>query len=128
MSLSRRNIKASKLKKLLSIDWSNFDKSKTGLNESDQIKLSVKKGVKIMNKDNDLIKQSKFRKMIKLPKVCEITTHSRATIYRRMAEGKFPKQINLTKRSAVWIEEEVLEYVEEKVRLRDALIYKNYNK
>ena len=81
-----------------------------------------------MSEDKSSINSNRYKKMIKLPKVCEITTHSPATIYRRMSKGEFPKQVNLTERSSVWIEEEVFDYVDEKIRLRDKSTCKNFNK
>jgi prophage regulatory protein len=50
--------------------------------------------------------------IIKLQRVKEITTLSRATIYRRMAEGKFPKQIKLSERACAWVEQEVLDWLD----------------
>jgi len=52
------------------------------------------------------------QKIIKLPRVKEITTLSRATIYRRMAEGKFPKQVELSERAVAWVEQEVLDWLD----------------
>jgi len=52
------------------------------------------------------------QKIIKLPRVKEITTLSRATIYRRMAEGEFPKQIKLSERASAWVEQEVLDWLD----------------
>ena len=52
------------------------------------------------------------QKIIKLPRVKEITTLSRATIYRRMAEGKFPKQIKLSERASAWVEQKVLDWLD----------------
>ena len=52
------------------------------------------------------------QKIIKLPRVKEITTLSRPTIYRRMAEGKFPKQIKLSERASAWVEQEVLDWLD----------------
>jgi len=49
--------------------------------------------------------------MIKLPKVQELTTLSRATIYRLISEGKFPKQVKLAERSSGWVAQEVTDYL-----------------
>jgi len=38
-------------------------------------------------------------KLIKLPVVIEITTLSRASIYRLIADGEFPKQVKLSTRA-----------------------------
>jgi len=51
-------------------------------------------------------------KIIKLTDVQNITTFSRSTIYRLISQDKFPKQIKLSERSAGWIEQEVLDYLD----------------
>jgi len=53
-----------------------------------------------------------LNKIIKLDKVKEHTTFSTATIYRKIKQGEFPKQVKLSSRSAGWVEDEVLEYIE----------------
>jgi len=57
-------------------------------------------------------------KIIKLPKVMEMTTFCRTTIYRLIEQGKFPKQIKLAERSSGWLESEVLDYLEVKINGR----------
>jgi prophage regulatory protein len=54
----------------------------------------------------------KYRKIIKLYEVQELTTLSRATIYRLIQQGKFPKQIKLSTRSSGWVEQEVFDYLD----------------
>ena len=60
---------------------------------------------------------SKF-KIIKLPKVMEMTTFCRTTIYRLIKQGEFPKQIKLAERSSGWLESEVVSYLEAKINNR----------
>ena len=60
-----------------------------------------------------------YPRLIKLDKVIEITTLSVPTIYRLMKKGQFPKQIMVSERSARWSELEVLEYINEKLKLRE---------
>ena len=60
-----------------------------------------------------------YPKLIKLDTVIEITTLSVPTIYRLMKKGQFPKQIMVSERSARWSESEVLEYINEKLQLRE---------
>ena len=60
------------------------------------------------------------RQMIKIGDVIKKTMLSRATIYRLVNSGKFPKQVNMSDRSATWLEVEVDEFIEEKIRSRDA--------
>ena len=43
----------------------------------------------------------------------------RSTIYKLISEGRFPKQVPVLGGSVVWVESEVLEWMEEKVALRD---------
>ena len=60
-----------------------------------------------------------YPRLIKLDTVIEITTLSVPTIYRLMKKGQFPKQIMVSERSARWSESEVLEYINEKLQLRE---------
>jgi prophage regulatory protein len=61
------------------------------------------------------------KNIIKLYQVQELTTLSRATIYRLIKQGKFPKQIKLSERSSGWIETEVLDYLDNCIERRGAL-------
>ncbi len=47
------------------------------------------------------------RKFIKLSEVKALTTLSSSEIYRRIADGRFPKQVMLGPKSAVWLMDEV---------------------
>ena len=60
-----------------------------------------------------------YPRLIKLDTVIEITTLSVPTIYRLMKKGQFPRQIMVSERSARWSELEVLEYINEKLLLRE---------
>ena len=60
-----------------------------------------------------------YPRLIKLDTVMEITTLSVPTIYRLMKNGQFPRQIMVSERSARWSESEVLEYINEKLQLRE---------
>ena len=59
-------------------------------------------------------------KIIKLPKVIEMTTFCRTTIYRLIKKGEFPKQIKLAERSSGWLENEVLDYLDDKINSRNS--------
>ena len=48
-----------------------------------------------------------------------MTSLSKPSIYRLVKEGKFPKQVNLAKRTARWIESEVLDYINKRIEDRD---------
>jgi prophage regulatory protein len=60
--------------------------------------------------------QSQKRKLSRLPKVQEITGKSRTSIYAEMAAGKFPKNVPIGDRQVAWIEDEVYEYNEQRIR------------
>ena len=57
-------------------------------------------------------------KIIKLPKVMEMTTFCRTTIYRLIKQGEFPRQIKLAERSSGWLESEVSDYLETRINDR----------
>ena len=54
-------------------------------------------------------------RLIKRKEVENITTLSTASIYRLMAEGKFPKQINISDRSVAWNFSDINDWVEQKI-------------
>ena len=58
-------------------------------------------------------------KLIDRKEVTALTTLARATIYKKMSEGGFPKQVSLGANCVAWVESEVLEWVEAKIALRD---------
>ena len=57
-------------------------------------------------------------KIIKLHDVKKLTTFSISTIYRLASQGKFPKPIKLAERSSGWLEQEVIDYIEERIERR----------
>ena len=57
-------------------------------------------------------------RVLRLREVMHLTGLSRSTIYVYMNNERFPKSINLGARSVGWIEHEIEEWIEDKVRLR----------
>ena len=58
--------------------------------------------------------------LIRLPRVKALTGLSGTEIYRRVAEGKFPRQVPLGGAHAVaWIESEILDWVEARIAERE---------
>jgi prophage regulatory protein len=57
--------------------------------------------------------------IIKLPSVINITGISRTSIYNRIEEGTFPKQINLGERSVGWVKSEILEWIDVRIQARN---------
>lgn len=51
--------------------------------------------------------QSKPQRLIRLAEVKQRVGLSRASIYKRMSDGRFPKSRSLGSRCAVWIEAEI---------------------
>jgi prophage regulatory protein len=54
---------------------------------------------------------TKFR-IMRLPEVKAMTGLSRSTIYFRIAEGTFPKQVGLGGRAVGWLEHEIQEWLQ----------------
>ena len=54
--------------------------------------------------------------ILKLPQVMAATGLSRSSIYLRMSEGTFPRQISLGARSIGWIDSEVQEWISSQIR------------
>jgi prophage regulatory protein len=54
-------------------------------------------------------------KILRLPDVKNITGLSRSTIYLKISEGSFPKPISLGPRAVGWVEEHVLQWVQERI-------------
>jgi prophage regulatory protein len=52
------------------------------------------------------------KNIVKLTEVMNMTTFSRSTVYRLISKGVFPKQIKLSERSSGWLEQEVLDYLD----------------
>ncbi|OEF72464.1 transcriptional regulator, partial [Vibrio splendidus 1F-157] len=49
-----------------------------------------------------------------------LTSLARSTIYKYMSEGQFPKAVSLGCRSVAWVEEEVTDWVLERIGERDS--------
>ena len=61
-------------------------------------------------------------KILRFPTVIERTGLSRSTIYLKMNEGNFPKQISLGPNSIGWLEEEIQEWIDSRVSERNSKI------
>ncbi len=53
--------------------------------------------------------------ILRLPEVKKSTGLSRSTIYLRMAEGRFPKQVDLGGRAVGWLEAEIQEWLQRRI-------------
>jgi len=54
-----------------------------------------------------------MNRILRLPEVMHLTGLSRSTIYSKITQGEFPKQINLGGRSVGWSEKAVLSWIDE---------------
>jgi prophage regulatory protein len=54
-------------------------------------------------------------RMLRLPQVKDMVGLSKSAIYNRIAEGTFPKAINLGGKSVGWIELEVIEWLNARI-------------
>ena len=57
---------------------------------------------------------------LRLPEVMRITGRSRATIYRAMENGTFPKKIQLGENTVAWLESEIAAWIAERTATRAA--------
>ena len=56
------------------------------------------------------------RRIWRLPDVLEQTGLSRSTIYEMIGRGEFPRQINLGPRAVGWVSDDVLDWIDFKIR------------
>jgi len=54
-------------------------------------------------------------KFLRLPEVKQTTGLSKSSIYARISEGTFPKQIPLGPRLVVWVESDIQNWITEQV-------------
>ena len=54
-------------------------------------------------------------RLIRMKEVMYLTGLSRPSIYRLMKDGLFPNSIDLGERSVAWVDEEVQDWVEQKI-------------
>ncbi len=65
-----------------------------------------------------------MNRILRLPEVKHLTGLSRSSIYSKITQGEFPKQIRLGSRSVGWSEKEVLAWIDERLldNLEDAIV------
>jgi len=56
-------------------------------------------------------------RFIRLPEVQHLTGLSKSLIYLLIKQGKFPKQVELNKRTAAWLESEIISWIEDRLDL-----------
>ncbi len=54
-------------------------------------------------------------RLLRRPEVQSLTGLSKSTMYQMIADGEFPKQIQIGKRSVFWVEGHITKWIEEKI-------------
>jgi prophage regulatory protein len=54
-------------------------------------------------------------KLLRLPQVASITGLSKSSIYAKVADGDFPKQISLGSRSVAWLDSHIESWIQSRV-------------
>ena len=62
-----------------------------------------------------MIMKNLQNKLLRLPEVKATTGLSKSSIYARISEGAFPKQIPLGPRLVVWVESDIQNWISEQV-------------
>lgn len=58
-------------------------------------------------------------KILRLTDVIDLTGLGRSSIYKLMTTKEFPQTVPLFNRSVGWVEQEVLEWIQERIDMRD---------
>lgn len=61
----------------------------------------------------------KSTRLIRLDEVKRRTGFKKSSIYNRVAEGTFPRPVNLGARAVAWVEDEVQEWIDSRISERD---------
>lgn len=56
--------------------------------------------------------EARLSRLIRLPEVMKRVGLSRSAVYKRMADGCFPKSRSLGPKCAVWVEEEIDDWID----------------
>lgn len=59
------------------------------------------------------------QKFLRRPAVEEITGLDKSVIYKRIAEGKFPKPVPLEGKQVAWVEAEIIQWQKARIAARD---------
>ena len=59
-------------------------------------------------------------KLMKLKAVMDCTGLARSTVYKFIAEGRFPKPVKLGVRMVAWVESEIQEWIQDRIDERRA--------
>lgn len=63
-------------------------------------------------------------KLIKLKAVMDCTGLARSTVYKFIAEDRFPKPVKLGVRMVAWVESEIQQWIQDKIEHREQVAAK----
>tara|TARA_Y100000589_G_scaffold81258_1_gene75163 strand:+ start:2479 stop:2733 length:255 start_codon:yes stop_codon:yes gene_type:complete len=55
-------------------------------------------------------------RFLRLSQVIEMTGVGKTFIYTHMEKGSFPKQIQISPRTVVWLEQDIIDWMQQKIR------------
>jgi prophage regulatory protein len=55
-------------------------------------------------------------KLLSIAEVSEITKYRKSSIYNKVRLGEFPRPISLGERSIAWLESDIYDWIEERIR------------
>ena len=61
----------------------------------------------------------KSTRLIRLDEVKRRTGFQKSSIYNRVAEGTFPRPVNLGARAVAWVEDEIQEWIDARISERE---------
>jgi prophage regulatory protein len=61
----------------------------------------------------------KSTRLIRLEEVKRRTGFQKSSIYNRVADGMFPRPVNLGARAVAWVEDEIQEWIDARISERD---------
>lgn len=67
---------------------------------------------------DDISCKTKTCRLIRLREVLAVCAMSRATLYRAMKANQFPAQVKLSARSVRWRENEVMAWIDSRIKMR----------
>ena len=67
------------------------------------------------------MKNTNTPRLLRLSEVCKITTLSKSSVYLYMSKGNFPKSVSLGERSVVWLEDEIRQWIDNRIKQRDQI-------
>lgn len=60
-----------------------------------------------------------MQKLLRLKQVMEMTGLSRSYVYELAKQGKFPKPVKLSEKSVAWVDQEVREWIDQRIEQRN---------